>query len=201
MKKVASLLTAWYPGQEGGNAIADILFGNYNPAGRLTISIPESVNQLPVYYNAPRKRRSYIDGNSNPLYSFGHGLSYTTFDYSNIKVVTPPNQDQSSVEITFDLKNTGNQDGDEVPQLYVQDLISSVITPEKQLKGFQRVHLKAGETKKITFKLEMKDLSLWDQQTKRVVEPGDFLVSVGASSEDIKLKEKFTVQQKVVFDK
>jgi beta-glucosidase len=200
-EKVSSLLTAWYPGQEGGNAIADILFGNYNPAGRLSVSIPESVNQLPVYYNAPRKRRSYIDGSSNPLYCFGHGLSYTTFDYSNINVVPQDKQGQSSIEITFDLKNTGNLDGDEVPQLYVQDLISSVVTPEKQLKGFQRVHLKAGETKKITFTLEMTDLSLWDQQMKRVVEPGAFLVSVGASSEDLKLKKKFTIQHKVVFDK
>lgn len=200
-KKVNSLLTAWYPGQEGGNAIADVLFGNYNPAGRLSISIPESVNQLPVYYNAPRKRRNYIDGNSNPLYCFGHGLSYTTFDYSNIKVVSTNNKEHSSVEISFDLKNIGSVDGDEVPQLYIQDMVASVITPEKQLKGFQRVHLKAGEMQKITFVLSMKDLSLWDQQMKRVVEPGDFLVSVGTSLENIRLKEKFTIQHKIVFDK
>jgi beta-glucosidase len=199
-KKAGSILTAWYPGQEGGNAIADILFGKYNPAGRLSVSIPESAGQLPVYYNAPRKRRDYIDGSSGPLYCFGHGLSYTTFDYSNSKIAVHDKESNSSVEISFDVKNTGNLDGDEVPQLYIQDLVASVIMPEKQLKGFQRVHLKAGETKKIRFQLEMKELSLWDQDMKRVVEPGDFLISIGSSSEDIKLKEKFTIQDKVVFE-
>jgi beta-glucosidase len=199
-KNVGSILTAWYPGQEGGNAIADILFGNYNPAGRLPVSIPESVGQLPVYYNSPRKKRNYVDGSSNPIYCFGHGLSYTTFDYSNIQIASHDDGNNFSVEVSFDLKNTGNWDGDEIPQLYVQDMVASVVTPDKQLKGFQRVHLKADETKRITFKLTMEDLSLWDQHIKRIVEPGDFLISIGASSEDIKLKEKFNVRHKVVFE-
>lgn len=195
-KEVAAVLTAWYPGQEGGNAIADILFGNYNPAGRLSVSIPESAGQLPVYYNSPRRRRNYVDGNSTPVYCFGHGLSYTTFDYSNIQV--SPND--TSVKVSFDLKNTGNLDGDEVPQLYVQDMVASVVTPEKQLKGFQRIHLKAGEARRITFEVPMKDLSLWSQNMERIVEPGDFIISIGASSENIRLKEKFNVQRKIVFE-
>ena len=192
-KQVNTLLTAWYPGQEGGHAIADVLFGKYNPAGRLSVSVPESSSQLPVYYNSPKKRRNYIDASSAPLFSFGYGLSYTTFDYSNLKVATNGNQRNTMVEISFDLKNTGSVDGDEVAQLYIQDAVSSVVTPDKQLKGFQRIHLKTGETRRITFTLEMRDLTFWNQQMKRVVEPGDFLVSVGASSEDIKLKDKFTI--------
>jgi len=199
-KRVTTLLTAWYPGQEGGSAIADVLFGKYNPAGRIAISIPEHVGQIPVYYNNLRPRRqNYIDGIAAPAFGFGHGLSYTSFEYSDIRLSCDGNGN-SPVEVSFNLKNTGNMDGDEVAQLYVKDMVSSVVTPEKQLKGFRRVHLKVDETKKITFLLEMEDLSLWNLDMKRVVEPGEFLVSVGGSSEYLPLQANFVIQREIAIE-
>jgi len=196
---VAGLLTAWYPGEQGGHAIADILFGDYNPAGRLPVSVPGSVGQLPVYYNNLSPRRSnYVDMTGKPLFVFGHGLSYTTFDYSNIEVVPDgKNEKDFSLKVILDVRNTGDTDGDEVIQLYVKDMVASVVTPEKQLRGFQRVSLKTGEQKQITFKLNAEDLALWDQNMERVVEPGEFLISIGASSEDIRLNSKFEIQDKI----
>lgn len=186
-----ALLTAWYPGQEGGNAIADILFGDYNPAGRLPISVPRSVGQIPVYYNKKNpKGHDYVEITSSPLYPFGYGLSYTQFEY------TQPRIEQKSpclFEISFMLKNTGKYAGDEVAQLYIRDDYASVVQPVKQLKKFERVSLKAGEQKRITFILTKDDLSIIDKNMKRIVEPGTFTVMVGSSSNDIKITEQITV--------
>lgn len=199
-EKVSALLTAWYPGQEGGNAIGDVLFGDYNPAGRLPVSVPKSVGQLPVYYNnLIPERQNYVDGDSKPMFSFGYGLSFSEFEYSNL--IIEPFEDNKTihVKVTFDLTNKGKFDGDEVPQLYVRDLFASVVTPVKQLKDFQRVHLKAGEQKTISFNLGAEELSLFNQKMQQVVEPGYFSVMIGASSEDIRLNDQFKIVSKFIF--
>lgn len=198
-EKVAALLTAWYPGQEGGNAISDILFGDYNPAGRLSVSVPKHVGQLPVYYNnlIPERQR-YVDGDSKPLFNFGYGLSYSEFEYSNLNIVPFEENDAIDIRITFDLTNKGKYDGDEVPQLYVRDVAGSVVTARKQLKDFRRIHLRAGETKRVSFNLSADELSLFNQQMQKVVEPGYFAVMIGASSEDIRLNDKFKIENEVL---
>ena len=197
--KVPALLTAWYPGQEGGNAISDILFGDYNPAGRLPISVPKSVGQLPVYYNnlIPERQR-YVDGDSKPQYSFGYGLSYSEFEYSNLNIESIEDNESIDIKITFDLTNIGEFDGDEVAQLYIRDVVSSVVTPGKQLKNFQRVHLKAGERKTVSFNLSEEELSLFNMEMQRVVEPGSFSVMIGASSDDIRLNDKFKIENEII---
>lgn len=187
-----ALLTAWYPGQEGGNAIADIVFGDYNPAGRLPVSVPISEGQLPVYYN--RKNpwgHNYVEIPSKPLFTFGYGLSYTTFDYSNLKI---EQKGDYLFEVSLDLKNTGNYDGDEVVQLYLRDEYASVVQPVLQLKHFDRVNIKKGETKKVVFNMTKEDLSIIDQNFESVVEPGTFTLMLGSSSDNIKLTDKIVVQ-------
>lgn len=169
-----ALLTAYYPGQEGGNAIADVLFGDYNPSGRLPISVPRSVGQIPVYYNkkAPRNH-DYVEMSSFPLYSFGYGMSYTTFEYSDLQVVQ---KSARCFEVSFKVKNTGKYDGEEVSQLYMRDEYASVVQPMKQLKHFERFHLKKGEEKKVTFVLTEEDFFLVNYTLKKVVESGNFIL-------------------------
>jgi beta-glucosidase len=196
---VPAIVNAWYPGQEGGHAVADVLFGDYNPAGRLPVSIPKSVGQLPVYYNYKNaSRHNYVEMDAKPLYSFGHGLSYSTFDYQDMKTTVQETNNTLKVAVTFTLKNTSAVAGDEVVQLYVRDDASSVVTAAKQLKKFQRVHLAANEQKEITFELLPEDLKLLNMDMKWVVEPGSFTAMLGASSEDIRLKSSFTVKQPVL---
>lgn len=195
---VPAIVNAWYPGQEGGHAVADVLFGDYNPAGRLPVSIPKSVGQLPVYYNYKNaSRHDYVEMDAKPLYSFGHGLSYSTFDYSNVRSTVQETAGNVKVTVKFMLKNTSAIAGDEVAQLYIRDDFSSVVTAAMQLKKFQRVHLAAGEQKEITFELLPEDLKLLGAAMKWVVEPGSFTVMVGASSEDIRLKDKFGIKNQV----
>jgi beta-glucosidase len=195
---VPALLDAWYPGQEGGNAVADVLFGDYNPAGRLPISVPKSIGQLPVYYNAKRPTpHDYVEVDNKPLYSFGHGLSYSKFEYSDLQVNAIEAQGAIQVKVRFKIKNTSSRAGDEVAQLYLSDDISSVVTPNKQLKKFQRLALKAGEQQEVAFDLTAEDLVLLNSSMKWVVEPGSFTVLLGASSEDIRLKAQFKVAQAV----
>ncbi|OUJ74192.1 glycoside hydrolase family 3 N-terminal domain-containing protein [Hymenobacter crusticola] len=195
---VPAVLDAWYPGQEGGNAIADVLFGDYNPAGRLTISIPKSVGQLPVYYNAKRpERRDYVEMDAKPLYSFGYGLSYSKFEYTDLQVNTTESNGAVQASVRFKVKNTSARDGDEVAQLYLSDDASSVVTPVKQLKKFQRLMLKAGEQKEVAFELTAEDLMLLNQKMEWVVEPGVFTVMVGGASDDIKLKTQFNVAKAI----
>jgi len=195
---VPALVDAWYPGQEGGHAVADVLFGDYNPAGRLPISVPKSVGQLPVYYNAKRPvTHGYVELDNKPLYSFGHGLSYSKFEYSNLQVTPVETQGAVQVKVQFKVKNTSARAGDEVAQLYLTDDVSSVVTPVKQLKKFQRLTLGAGEQQEVAFELTAEDLMLLNGRLKWVVEPGTFTAQVGASSEDVRLKAQFKVAQAV----
>ncbi len=202
-KFIPSILEAWYPGSQGGIAVADALFGDYNPGGKLTVTFPKTVGQIP--FNFPSKPAAQIDGGHNPgmkgnmsrvngpLYPFGYGLSYTTFEYSDITVhpaVITPNQE---VTVKCKITNTGKRAGDEVAQLYVRDLLSSVTTYEKKLCGFKRVGLEPGETKEVTFILHPRELQLYNKENQWVVEPGDFKIMVGASSEDIRLNERIRV--------
>lgn len=204
-KFVPAILEAWYPGSKGGTALADILFGDYNPGGKLTVTFPKSVGQIP--FNFPCKPSSQVDGGQNmgpdgnmtrvngALYPFGYGLSYTTFEYSDLeispKVITPNERVQVSLKVT----NTGKRAGDEVVQLYTRDVISSVTTYEKNLAGFERIHLRPGETQTVTFTLDRKHFELLNADMKWVVEPGEFCIMAGASSEDIRLSGMLQVEE------
>ena len=187
-----ALLTTYYPGQEGGNAIADVLFGDYNPAGRLPLTVPRSVGQIPIYYNkkAPQNH-DYVELSASPLYAFGYGLSYTTFEYSDLRVssISP-----HSFEVSFKVKNTGKYDGEEVSQLYLRDEYASVVQPLKQLKYFERFYLKRGEVKEVKCVLSESDFTIIDRNLKTVVEPGTFQVMVGTASNDIRLQAKVVVR-------
>lgn len=197
-KYVDGIVYAGYPGAEGGTAVADVLFGDYNPGGKLTLTFPKSVGQLP--FNFPAKPGSETDEGElakikGLLYPFGFGLSYTTFKYTDL-VITPNTQDiNGNIQITFKVTNTGTLDGDEVSQLYIRDVLSSVTTYEKVLRGFDRIRLHPGETKTVSFTIVPDDLKLYNRQMQYVLEPGDFNVMIGASSQDIRLEGKFTINQ------
>lgn len=186
-----ALLTAYYPGQQGGQAIADVLFGDYNPAGRLPISVPRDMGQLPVYYNKTFLPHDYAEMSAQPLYSFGYGLSYTSFKYSNLSITK---KGKTDFEVSFDVTNTGNRDGEEVAQLYLHDVVASIVQPLKQLKHFERVMIKKGDTHHFTFRINEEDLSIVDKDLKQIVEPGDFNVMVGSSSDNILLNGTLTVE-------
>jgi beta-glucosidase len=194
-KYVPGILEAWFPGAQGGTAIADALFGDYNPGGKLTVTFPKTAGQIP--FNFPSKPNAQWEGEktrvNGALYYFGHGLSYTTFAYSNLKITPARQTARGNVTVSLDVKNTGAREGDEVVQLYTRDLVSSVTTYEKNLRGFERVHLQPGETRTVTFTLKPEDLALWDRSMRFVVEPGAFRVMVGSSSEDIRLKGDFDI--------
>ena len=192
----ASILEAWFPGENGGEAVTDVLFGDHNPSGKLTISIPRYQGQLPVYYSKkPSSRRNYTDGNGVPLYAFGHGLSYSSFEISNLSITPAEPTVDDVITVTVDVKNTSAIDGVETVQLYVRDKIASVTTPIMALKGFSHISVKAGETKKATMTIYPKE-HLWviNQEMKRVVEPGDFDFMIGASSADIKLRQTINLK-------
>ncbi len=181
---VPAILEAWYPGEFGGKAIAETLFGENNPAGRLTITFPRSVGQLPIFYNAdPSRMYKYVDDDGKPLFPFGFGLSYTTFRYEHLAIKPPAASSGADVEATVDVTNTGDREGDEVAQLYVRQDVSSVETPARALKGFSRIHLKPGDTKSVTFRIPQKQLAVWNAEEKWVVEPGNFTVWVGGASD------------------
>ena len=188
-EKANALLTAWYPGGEGGHAIADVLFGDYNPAGRLPVSIARNEGQLPIYYSKG-KQRAYMDGEANALYSFGYGLSYTKFEYSDLQI-KPGNGKDVLQTITCTVKNTGDRDGQEIVQLYIRDMVASIAQAPILLKAFERVELKKGESKTVTFNLGKQELSIYNAALEEVVEPGDFKVMVGAASNDIRLEGMF----------
>lgn len=206
--KVGAVLEAWYPGEKGGDAVARILFGEVNPSGRLSVSFPKTTGHIPVYANykpssrgyynrrgTPEKPgRDYVFSSPDPLFCFGYGVSYTTFDYSDIHVNNYLNTGGDVVEVYCRIRNTGNRAGAEVVQLYVRDLVSSVTTPVKALKAFDKVFLQPGEEKQIKFQVNKNDLRLWNVSKQWVLEPGEFEVYLGASSEDIKLKNRFTVK-------
>ncbi len=204
---ITSILEAWFPGLHGGTAIADVLFGKYNPGGKMPVTTPKTVGEIP--FNFPFKpgsqagQQSYVDpnghGNSRingALYPFGYGLSYTTFEYSNLKISPTEGGLQASVQVSFTLKNTGTIKGDEVPQLYINDEVASVTRYEKMLRGFDRITLEPGEEKEVTFTINPDDLALYNRDMKFVVEPGRFNVAIGSSSEDIRLTGSFVLVDK-----
>jgi len=172
-----ALLTASYPGEQGGNAIADVIFGNYNPAGRLPISQPRDTGQIPVYYSQP-KPHDYLECESSPLFCFGHGLSYTNFEYKNLNIINLKDR----IEVSLDVKNIGGYDGDEVVQLYLRDEYATITPAEKLLRGFKRIFIKQNETQHVTLTIPTQNL-----------ETGEFTIMVGASSDDIRLKEKIII--------
>ena len=192
-----AIVEAWMCGEQGGNAIADVLFGDYNPGGKLPVTVPRHSGQLPSYYNHSKTKagKNYIDMKGSPLYEFGFGLSYTTFEYSNL-IITPGEVGTGGeIDVSVNIKNTGSRRGDEVIQLYMNDILSSVSTPVQELKGFSRVSLDPGEMKPVKFRLLPEDLALLDSGLNSVVEPGVFQVMLGSSSYDIKLKGVFEVKK------
>lgn len=200
-EKAPAILESWLPGTEAGNAIADVLFGDYNPSGKLTATFPYALGQVPIFYSHKHTGRpeteahytsKYIDGPNEPLYPFGYGLSYTTFDYSNLKLSTKKLSKGETLTVSVNIKNTGEYDGEEVVQLYIRDLVGSVTRPVKELKGFEKVSLKAGEEKTITFKLNTEDLAFYNREWEWTTKPGKFHVFVGGNSKDT-LKAEFSL--------
>ncbi len=195
LDQVPAVIQAWYGGEEAGTAVADVLWGDYNPAGRLPITFPLSVAQLPLYYNPKPTGRGwdYVDLSGKPLFPFGHGLSYTTFAYRNLHLEPERIPPSGTAMVKVEVENVGPLAGDEVVQLYIHDVVGSVARPVKELKGFRRVHLKPGEKTTVTFRLGPEELSMLDRDLKVVVEPGTFEVMVGASSEDIRVRANLEV--------
>ena len=193
---VPAILNTWFAGSEAGSAIADVLFGNENPSGKLTATFPRSVGQVPIYYNQKNTgrplgnkegkfekfRSNYIDERNEPLYPFGFGLSYTTFGYSNLKISSDKMNFNEKVKVTVDVTNTGNYEGKEVVQLYIRDLVGSVTRPLKELKGFQKIALKKGEKQTVTFEISVEELKFYNSELQFIAEPGSFDVFVGTNS-------------------
>jgi beta-glucosidase len=195
-ENIAAILETWYAGTRAGDAITDVLFGKYNPSGKLTMTFPRNVGQIPIYYNHKNTGRpfsatekytsKYMDIPNTPLYPFGYGLSYASFSYSPITLnkttITPIDKLTATVTIT----NTSEYDGDETAQLYIRDMVGSVTRPVKELKGFQKVTINSGDSKTITFTLTANDLKFYDINMKYTYEPGDFKLFIGTNSEDVK---------------
>jgi beta-glucosidase len=199
---VPVVLEAWCPGEKGGEAIADILFGDYNPSGKLPVTIPRHVGQLPVYYNhKPSKTywleegwgNSYADLENKPLWEFGHGLSYTSYEYSNLRISPETSKKGRSIQVSLKVTNTGNMDGSEIVQLYLRDVKSTVVRPVKELKGFRKLKLSTEEAAEVEFELNPEDLSMYDRNMNRIIEPGIFEVMIGSSSQKIHLKGSFEI--------
>ncbi|HEY3373020.1 MAG TPA: beta-glucosidase BglX [Prolixibacteraceae bacterium] len=198
-----AILYTWWLGDQAGNAIADVLFGDYNPSAKLPITFPRSVGQIPIYYshfNTGRPatndkdrfyRSAYNDLSIYPAFEFGYGLSYTTFQYSNLKLSKKQIKSGEQLDVSLDVTNTGKYSGEEIVQLYLQDLVGSIVRPVKELKDFRKIELKVGETKMIHFTIDTEKLSFYNQNLKWVAEPGDFELMIGASSRDIRLKDQF----------
>jgi beta-glucosidase len=197
-EKVPAIVEAWMCGEQGGNAVADVIFGDYNPSGKLPVTVPRHIGQYPFYYNhsVTKENAKYVDMPGTPLYEFGYGLSYTSFEYSNLRITPKTTNNNGEVEVTADIRNTGKVKGAEVVQLYINDIISSTSKPVKELKGYIKVDLEPGEMKTVNFKLTPEELSLYDRNMNFVVEPGIFKVMVGSSSKDIRLQGEFEVIEK-----
>ena len=195
---VNAILNTWFAGTEAGNAIADVLFGNYNPSGKITISFPRNVGQIPIYYNHkvtgrpyqegdwPKFKSNYLDAPNDPLYPFGYGLSYTSFSYGDIKLNSPTIKKNQTLMASITVTNSGKYDGEETVQLYIRDMVGSVTRPVKELKGFQKITLRAGESKTISFGLTIDDLKFFNKDLQWVAEPGDFKLFIGTNSRDVK---------------
>jgi len=196
-RRIPAIVEMWFPGEDGGEALADVLLGRYNPAGRLPVTVPQSVGQIP--YNFPTKPGAQDEDGGQvqgPLFPFGHGLSYTEFSYSDLQATPKRTTADEAVKVSVKVRNTGQRAGDEVVQLYLRDDYSSVTTYEQRLVGFQRIHLAAGESQTVTFTLDREALQLFNQKEQWVVEPGRFTVMAGASSTDIRQSTQFTITNK-----
>jgi beta-glucosidase len=198
-----AILYTWWLGSEAGNAIADVLFGDYNPSAKLAMSFPKSVGQIPIYYSHFNTGRpalndsdrdynsSYNDESIYPKYEFGYGLSYTSFQYSQLKMNKKKMKANEQIEVTVSITNTGKYEGEEIVQMYLRDKVGSVVRPIKELKDFQKINLKPGEVKTIKFIINKEKLSFYNQDLKWVAEPGEFELMIGASSNDIRLNDHF----------
>jgi len=196
---IPAILEVWFSGTEAGNAIADVLFGKVNPSGKLTATFPRNVGQIPIYYSTKNTgrplpegawfmkfRSNYLDVPNEPVFPFGYGLSYTTFDYGDLKLSTSQAKGNQAITATVNLMNSGKTDGAEVVQLYIRDVVGSITRPIKELKGFQKVFLKAGETRPVTFNITPEDLKFYNGDLKYVWEPGDFVIMVGGNSKEVR---------------
>jgi beta-glucosidase len=182
-ENIPAILECWHPGEATGTAVADVLFGKVNPSGKLTITFPTSVGHIPCYYNRkPSSQGGYVTGNTKYIYPFGYGLSYTTFEYSNLVIDKPLVKQGEVATVSVDVKNAGGMAGDEIVQLYIRDLVSSATRPVKELKGFERVSLFPGETKKVSFAITADKLEFYNEEMRKIVEPGMFDIMVGTSS-------------------
>jgi beta-glucosidase len=193
---VGAVLVAWYPGDEGGPALASALFGDTNPAGRLPMTWPVSEGQLPLVYNHKPTGRGddYLDGTGEPLFPFGHGLSYTTFEYSDLRISSDTVSTADTVTVTVRVRNSGSRAGDEVVQLYVKDVLASVARPILELKGFARVRLGPGEDRDVTIRVPVQSLQFLDAGMEWVVEPGEYRILVGSSSKELRLRGSVAVR-------
>jgi beta-glucosidase len=193
---IPAILEGWYLGQAAGAAVADVLFGEVNPGGKLPITFPRSVGQIPAYYyHKPSARRGYLFADKSPLFAFGHGLSYTTFAYSNLRLSADTMSADQGVTLTVEVTNTGARAGDEVVQLYVRDLLAERVTrPVKLLKGFERISLQPGETRAVTFEVGREQLEFWGEGMQKVVEPGQFELMVGGGSDKIEASAMLRVE-------
>ena len=195
-ENIPSIVETWFSGEKNGLAVADVLLGNVNPSGKLPITFPRSVGQIPFYYDhKPTSRHNYVDEANTPLFPFGLGLSYTTFQYSDLQITPAKIPVNGKAKISVKITNTGKVEGTEVAQLYLRDVIGSVTTPIIALKGFNRITLKPGESGVVTFEVGPEQLSLWNREMKRVVEPGEFKIMVGSSSADIRQQGSLMVSQ------
>jgi beta-glucosidase len=197
-KHVPAMLHVWFPGSEAGYAIADVVFGDVNPSGKLTSTFPQHVGQIPIFYNHkmtgrpqdPNKwftkfKSNYLDVNNEPLYPFGYGLSYTKFEYGKPRLNKTSISSNETIEVSVDITNTGSRAGEEVVQLYIRDVVGSVSRPVKELKGFQKLSFAAGEKKTVTFQIGINDLKFYNSSLQFVAEPGEFQVMVGPNSKDV----------------
>jgi beta-glucosidase len=199
-ENVPAILNVWFAGSEAGNAIADVLFGDVNPSGKLSATFPRNVGQIPIYYshkNTGRPlgddskwfqkfRSNYLDVPNSPLFPFGYGLSYTTFQYSEIKLSNNSMTQTDKITASVEVKNTGNFDGEEVVQLYIHDKVGITARPVKELKGFEKIMLKKGESKTVSFTISVNDLKFYDNNLNYIAEPGEFELMIGTNSEDLK---------------
>jgi len=191
--RVDAVIEAWYPGEAGGTAIAEVLFGDTNPGGKLPLTFPRTMGQLPLYYNHKPSGRiyDYVDLSGKPLFPFGHGLSYTTFVYRNLRIRL---ERKKVIKVSLEVENTGERSGDEVVQLHIHDVVASVARPVKDLKGFRRISLQPHETQGVTFEVAVQQLGLYDASMQYTVEPGEFEIMVGSSSEDIRLTGRLEIK-------
>ena len=189
-RDVPAIFECWYLGQETGHAVAEVLFGDFNPGGKLPITIPRSAGHLPAFYNyKPLARRGYLFDDVSPLYAFGYGLSYTTFAIGNLRLSRKTIGRDGAARVLVDVTNTGKREGTEVVQMYIRDLVASVTRPLKELKGFEKVFLRPGETKTVAFQIAPESLAFYNIDMEHVVEPGGFEIMVGHSSRDCDLQK------------